>query len=39
MSLSELFAAYYAAHVDAEVPDDLLAVFAEVLEEATGASG
>jgi len=37
MTLSELFAAYYAAHEDAEVPDDLLAVFAEVLEEAAGA--
>jgi exonuclease SbcD len=38
MTLSELFAAYYTAHEDAEVPDDLLAVFAEVLEEAAGAS-
>lgn len=38
MTLAELFAAYYASSEDAEVPDDLLAVFAEVLEEVAGAS-
>ena len=38
LTLAELYAAYYAETEAAEAPEDLLAAFAEVLEEVAGAS-
>ena len=38
LTLAELYAAYYAETEAAEAPEDLLAAFTEVLEEAAGAS-